>query len=144
MAISCLDQKISDCWLIFFGCNHEWLATGKGSMFATEAPPVQQARKRLVATVEQGYGTRVVEKQREAIDMPEMVKMTMEIMASDTVYRSALASNIRAFHNAVNMEIEMNEVRREIAEMAERMARMEEMLLSLGATVPEKRETRNG
>lgn len=76
----------------------------------------------------------------EAIDMPEMVKMTMEVLASDTDHRSALASHIRASHKAVNMEKEMNEVRQEIAAMAERMARMEEMLLSIGATLPEKRD----
>jgi len=87
--------------------------------------------------------------------MPEMVKMTMEILASDTVYRSALASNIRAFHQAVNMEKEMQSVNEKLAamekqmerqtdEMAGRMARLEEMLLSFGATLPEKREQGNG
>jgi len=73
-------------------------------------------------------------------DAPEMVKMTMQVLASDTVYRSALASNIRAFHQAVNMEKEMQSVNEKLARMEERMARMEELLLSFGASLPEKRD----
>ncbi|MBU1139844.1 MAG: hypothetical protein KKA76_12760, partial [Proteobacteria bacterium] len=47
------------------------------------------------------------------------------------LYRGALASNIRAFDKALQMEIAM----------ADRMKRMEELLISLGATAQAKRDS---
>lgn len=130
----------------YFGCNYEWLVTGEGPMFVEEIPP-KPVRKRLISTVEQGYGAKVEEKPRDAIDMPEMVKMTMVVLDSDSVYRSALATNVRAFYQAVINEGEMNEMREEITairkenkEIKDSQERMEEMLRSLGA-VQQKRES---
>lgn len=83
----------------------------------------------------------------ESFSLTEMVTMTIEVLESKTVYRSALASNVRAFHQAVKMEGEMQGVKEEVSAMrnenrtmAERMERMEQLLLSLGGTVPEKRD----
>ncbi|MDD3814285.1 MAG: helix-turn-helix transcriptional regulator [Desulfocapsaceae bacterium] len=76
----------------------------------------------------------------EVISIKDMVSMTIEVLESKTVFRSALASSIRAFHDAVIKEEEMNSVRQEMKAMGERMERMEEMLLSLGASLPEKRD----
>lgn len=69
-----------------------------------------------------------------------MVLMAMEILESDTEYKPALATNIRGFHQAFTTENEMNHVVKELEGMKERMERMEQMLLSLGATLPEKRD----
>jgi len=76
----------------------------------------------------------------EIISIKEMVNMTIEVLESKTVFRSALASSVRAFHDAVIKEEEMDSVRQEMKEMGERMERMEQMLLSLGASLPEKRD----
>lgn len=83
----------------------------------------------------------------ESFSLTEMLTMTVEVLESKTVYRSALASNVRAFHQAVKMEGEMQGVKEEVSAMrnenrtmAERMERMEQLLLSLGGTVPEKRD----
>ncbi|KJR97186.1 MAG: hypothetical protein VR65_24870 [Desulfobulbaceae bacterium BRH_c16a] len=136
------------------GCAYDWLSKGEGPMFKYQPPPGGQ-----IILDQKSAKPKVTEPppsdQGEGWNMPEMVKMTMEILASDTVYRSALASNIRAFHQAVNMEKEMQSVNEKLAamekqmerqtdEMAGRMARLEEMLLSFGATLPEKREQGNG
>lgn len=76
----------------------------------------------------------------EVISIKEMVNMTIEVLESKTVFRSALASSVRAFHDAVMKEEEMDLVRQEMKEMSERMERMEQMLLTLGASLPEKRD----
>ncbi|MGV0961821.1 MAG: hypothetical protein ACOYB1_18505 [Limnohabitans sp.] len=124
--------------------NAQWLETGEGPMFAEESPPVQPARKRLVATLEQGYGTRPVEKPKDAIDMPEMVKMTMVVLDSESVYRSALAANVRAFYQAVINEGEMQSLSDKMELMQAQMARMETLLSSLNAALPQKREETEG
>lgn len=92
------------------------------------------------------------------MSISDMLWMTGKVLESKTVYRSALASNVRAFYQAVQKEDEMKSVlerleamqaeNRELANQSrardERMERMEEMLLSLGAVVPQKREQGNG
>jgi len=82
--------------------------------------------------------------------MSEMLVMTTAVLESNTVYRSALAANVRAFYQAVKREDEMRSISEKLevmekneTEMAERMARMEAMLLSLGAA-PQKREQNAG
>lgn len=87
----------------------------------------------------------------EEIDVSDMLLMTSVVLKSETVYRSALASNVRAFYQAVIKEEEMQSVNEKLEalqkhneNMAERMERMEQMLLSFGAQVPEKREQGNG
>jgi transcriptional regulator with XRE-family HTH domain len=103
-----------------------------------------------------GIGSMMVEsgeekKEGETFKISEMVEATVRILESETVYRSALASNIRAFDKAVQMEgkmqgieEEMRKMRQEAAERdaaaAERMDRMEKLILSLGGQVPEKRD----
>lgn len=81
----------------------------------------------------------------ESFSMSEMVTMTIEVLESKTVYRSALASNVRAFHQAVKMEGEMAGVKEEVQKMrAEHRAEMEElkeMIRSLGGALPQKRDT---
>lgn len=57
--------------------------------------------------------------------MTEMVTMTVEVLESETIYRTALASNIRAFHQAVRSE-------RTLARLEERVAIMEAKLERMG------------
>jgi transcriptional regulator with XRE-family HTH domain len=81
----------------------------------------------------------------ESFSMSEMVTMTIEVLESKTVYRSALASNVRAFHQAVKMEGEMKGVKEEVQKMrAEHRTEMEElkeMIRALGGALPQKRDT---
>lgn len=119
--------------------NIEWLKTGEGPMLRYQPPPGDKIILNFESPKPKTHQPQPLPVNEEAFDLPEMVKMTMEVLSSDTGYKPALASSIRTFHNAVNMEKEMNEVKREIAAMAERMARMEELLLSLGATLPDEK-----
>ncbi|QAZ66740.1 hypothetical protein C3Y92_05575 [Solidesulfovibrio carbinolicus] len=50
--------------------------------------------------------------------MSDMLTKTAEVLESDTIYRTALASNINAFHQAVRSE-------RTLARIEERMAEWE-------------------
>lgn len=81
----------------------------------------------------------------ESFSMSEMVTMTIEVLESKTVYRSALASNVRAFHQAVKMEGEMKGVKEEVQKMREEhrteMEELKEMIRALGGALPQKRDT---
>ncbi len=50
--------------------------------------------------------------------MSDMITKTVEVLESDTIYRTALASNINAFHQAVRSE-------RLLAQLVERVAALE-------------------
>jgi len=111
------------------GINPAWLLTGIGPMKVD------------------GGG---VEGKEESFSMSEMLQATARVLESDTVYRSALASNIRAFDKAVLMEGKMQGIEDEMrllrqeaatrdAAAADRMDRMEQLILSLGGQVPEKK-----
>ena len=137
-------QKIA----ITFGCDLEWLATGLGIPFPTHGDSTSgqtrpthcvTTRPEEVASTSHSSKTVNLTQEQEEFTVREMVNMTMEVLESDTDYKSALASCVRAFHKATRQEGEMKSVQEDIAEMRERMERMEQMLLSLGAT-PEKRD----
>ncbi len=55
---------------------------------------------------------------QEEFRMSDMLTKTAEVLESDTIYRTALASNINAFHQAVRSE-------RTLARIEERMAEWE-------------------
>lgn len=156
----------------------EWLRTGKGPMMILDEtnihlvpgnkyagdsadfikpkiaariePGNEQARQRIRRQTEKD-AEKASPGDTEQFNITEMIIMSTRVLESETVYRSALASNVRAFYQAVIKEEEMQSVnetletmQRQNEEMAERMERMEQMLLSFGAQVPEKREQGNG
>lgn len=61
----------------------------------------------------------------EDFKMVDMVTKTVEVLESDTIYRTALASNINAFHQAVRSE-------RTLARLEERVAILEAKLERMG------------
>ena len=119
-------------WVVKISINHginpSWILTGIGPM-----------------KIEGGE-----KKEGDTFKISEMVEATIRVLESDTVYRSALASNIRAFDKAVLMEGKMQGIEDELRLMreeaanrdavaAERMDKMEQLILSLGGQVPEKK-----
>lgn len=112
-----------------YGIDPGWLLTGTGPM-------------KIENMGEKDKG--------DSFKMSEMVEATVRVLESDTVYRSALASNIRAFDKAVQMEGKMQGIEDELRLMrqeaasrdavaADRMDKMEQLILSLGGQVPEKK-----
>lgn len=76
------------------GVDPNWLLFGEGSM----------RRGENAAESPQPVAVPAVQPIEDDWKMTDMVTMTVEVLESDTVYRPALASNIRAFHQAVRSE----------------------------------------
>jgi transcriptional regulator with XRE-family HTH domain len=86
----------------------------------------------------------------EEDDQPEhpsgsdMLFMTARVLESNTVYRSALASNIRAFFQAVQGEAEMNDMREKMDRLMSDMAEMKDLIKALSKPEPpEKKQAGN-
>ena len=119
------------------GFSEHYMRTGNGPMFTADQN--HQAAVNIV-----GPGAEITsEAPAGEFSISDMLQATARVLESKTVYRSALASNIRAFDKAVLMEGKMQgieeEMRKMRAENAERMDRLEKMVLSLGGQVPEKK-----
>lgn len=134
------------------GCSLDWLQYGTGTPFP------QKKDGNVVASIEPSPSKKksAHQRQEKEISSPtesdwtisEMLTATTRVLESNTIYRGALVSNIRAFDKAVQMEIEMEGIKEDVKamrkdnrEMADRMERMEELLVSLGATAQEKRDS---
>jgi len=89
--------------------------------------------ERVRAQVVHPYGHQEIEEENE-IPNSEMMYMTSVVLESSTVYRSALASNIRAFYQAVKGEGEMNDMRNEVVLMRKDIARLEELIRNISKT----------
>ena len=80
----------------------------------------------------------------EEIPEDELLVMTKNVLRSNTVYRSALASNIRAFNQAVEDEKEMDDMRKSMERMECGMDEMRDMMRQLLANQsPEKKRVGN-
>lgn len=96
-----------------FGVHTDWLILGEGPMHRDEATPEAPQIVPAPQPVEEEW------------KMSDMLTKTAEVLESDTIYRTALASNINAFHQAVRSE-------RLLAKLEERMATMEAKLERMG------------
>lgn len=67
----------------------------------------------------------------EEIPEEELIFMTRNVLRSNTVYRAALASNIRAFNQAVEGEKEMDDMRKSMERMESGMNEMRDMMRQL-------------
>lgn len=104
------------------GVSAEWLLWGHGPMRRGEVPETTAQD-----TIQSQPPP--VPPPGDDFKMTEMVTMTVEVLESETIYRTALASNIRAFHQAVRSE-------RTLARLEERMEQIEQSVEEL------KRENR--
>jgi hypothetical protein len=93
-------------------------------------------------------GKNGTEKRQESAEdetpISDMLVMTSKVLESNTVYRSALASNVRAFYQAVVQEDEMKSLSEKMELMQAQMARMESMLATVTAALPQKRDGEEG
>jgi len=111
-------------------CSIDWLL--KGTEARESAPSVAQPEPQAAPAP--------APQPEDDFKMTEMVTMTVEVLESETIYRTALASNIRAFHQAVRsertlarleermglLEQGVEELRRENAELKRRLERQDE------------------
>lgn len=88
--------------------NKEWLMTGKGEMFLGEE---LQGDAILSREAPPGEGS------NDGVKIHQMLQKTAEILETRSIYRTALTSNINAFHQAIQSEEAIGEVRRENAEI---------------------------
>jgi hypothetical protein len=104
-------------------------------------PTKEESRSKIAATIEPGPARKkeleTIKERRsaqaadEGTSIGDLMAMTAKVLESNTIYRTALASNVRAFHQAVEQEEEMDQLRREFSEMLERMKRMENTLMEI-------------
>lgn len=94
-----------------FSVHPEWLLMGSGPMRRGETAKVAPAPAPAPAEA-------FLTAPQEEFRMSDMLTKTAEVLESDTIYRTALASNINAFHQAVRSE-------RTLARIEERMAEWE-------------------
>lgn len=99
------------------GVNREWLKTGEGPM-----KPEANNPQSITLDVP-GNGSTAGEK-LTAAEKTELLEMTSEVLESETVYRPALVSNIRAFHRGVKGEQQMEKLEKNIELMMEIMEEM--------------------
>lgn len=147
-----------------FDCDYEWLTSGKGTPFEKRA---KHKIERYSGNVDEdglslgGEGSELTThgeawddenysannfEETTVSNMRSMVSMAMDILASKSPYRSTFVSTIKAFHNALVLEGEMNRVREELSAMREdnrlmaaEVAELKELLLSLGAVADPKK-----
>jgi hypothetical protein len=72
----------------------------------------------------------------------DMLIMTSKVLESQTVYRSALASNIRAFYQAVKNEEEMGKLSDQMTQLQKELAEVKQRLESIEHQ-PEKKRAGN-
>lgn len=153
----------------YFGCDFHWLETGEGDAFSDpthnavdrwlaneDRPPselseleldiamerfVQKGRKRLGLT----EGKQVngeLNKELDERSINELLRDTKAVLESDTVYRQALASNIRAFNQAVINEGKMKNTDEKIDQMMKQIEALTNIVLQ-GQAEPEKKRAGN-
>lgn len=134
-----------------------YMLSGDGSRdIETDDYPTDQNTQKVAATIEPGNPEKKKEllsyRKRyaapaeqtitpgdESFDEDQAIEQTRYVLRSDTVYRSALVSNIRAFYQGVKREEEMQGVEHNMKEMKDQLNRLEKMIESLGGLIPEKR-----
>ena len=97
-----------------YNVRPDWLLTGEGPMRCGELasqPLGDMASMEAAAQIDQ-----------DAINVQELLNMTAEVLVSNTVYRPALAANIKAFHRSIALEVDNQELRSRIERLEERQA----------------------
>jgi len=109
------NKKIPPAWFVNIASKYslslDWLVFGTNSMRRGEESPIST----------EGKPEPVQCLPAEDFKMSDMLTKTAEVLESDTIYRTALASNINAFHQAVRND-------RTLAEMERRVAHLEEKI----------------
>jgi hypothetical protein len=138
--------------------NPDWLNTGKGDMLISESdknyskinhkiaariePGIEERRRHLLrkkyetenedirfSMSDDSHSQNNREQPSTDFNTDDVMAMTRGVLLSNTVYKSALVSNIRAFHQAVLMENEMISNAQKMAKLMEENRDIKEMIL---------------
>lgn len=97
--------------------NSNWLLTGEGPMRPGEAGPAQKEEAWSTGDWEQAD-----------VNIQQLLNMTAEILVSETVYRPALAANIKAFRRSIDLEKSNVDLQTRIDTLEDRLAALEQRL----------------
>jgi transcriptional regulator with XRE-family HTH domain len=131
----------------YFGCDANWLDTGEGEPFpdtrrrdadrsdsfgrVNSGMPLELTRSRGQESLDQDFS------------IEEMLSDTRAVLESDTVYRQALASNIRAFKQAVINEGKMKNTDEKIDQMMKQIEALTSIVLQGQSGTNEKKRAGN-
>lgn len=140
----------------YFGCNVAWLTTGKGEPFpdptltAVDSWLSQEERgmselsehelaiatERIAHKAKEHFGLMEkkevdygVDKKLDERSINELLTDTQVVLESETVYRQALASNIRAFKQAVINEDKMKNTDEKVDQLVEQVKALTAVVL---------------
>ncbi|MDX9785483.1 MAG: helix-turn-helix transcriptional regulator [Desulfobacterales bacterium] len=103
-------------------CTTDWLLIGEGD---PNGPVTKEIGNEIDCVTKQKQAEPVEKQARihnaEDFKITDMVTKTMEILESETIFRTALASNINAFHQALKFEAGQKARDDRMAEMERRM-----------------------
>lgn len=97
-------------------CSVDWLLKG--------SEPPRQSLETSSPAVSQQPAENVPAAISEDFKLSDMITKTVEVLESDTIYRTALASNINAFHQAVRNDRILAEMERRVAQLEEKIDAM--------------------
>lgn len=93
-----------------FGVNPSWLLTGKGDLYIKQGyKPVEASTVKAVESPAAEYAPHGGWEPRMKGEDWEMMGKAHTVLSSESIYRTALASNINAFFNALSTEAKLNE-----------------------------------
>lgn len=64
----------------------------------------------------------------EEVQIQPLLNMTAEVLTSDTVYRPALAANIKAFHRSISLEKDNQEMKQRMDNLESKLTALERRL----------------
>ena len=113
-----LDRLCTD-----FNIEPAWLLLGQGPMRPgdqTTAPPEHLPPCETYLPpppAKRDSALENIQVPAEEFKISEMMTKTVEVLESNTIYRTALASNINAFHHSINMIVQIDRLEGTVAKM---------------------------
>ncbi len=113
-----------------FKCSEAWLLTGEGerlNIYEDKDPDYESYLKVIpsVPAFEKSGN------EEHEFKMSAMLAKTAEVLESDTIYRTALASNINAFHQSISAQAEIGEIKKSVKTMQSQVSELSTELKKL-------------
>lgn len=119
-----------------FNVNLNWLITGCGGKYIKDDLPSTFIDKKAADSDSHPN-------QEEPVNIDELREMTTVVLETNTVYRAALAANVRAFYRAVKNEEEKMEMHEQLKRLEAKhdadMQELKQMIMALNESKPEKK-----